>query len=107
MGQPALNSTLKPHSVEAEFIVPFIEETLIVLKGTCETVATKEKVFLRKGNQISGDISAVVAMNSSKFRGSMAITFEKDCLLGAVVKMLGEEYTEINSSLFTQYKKGC
>jgi CheY-like chemotaxis protein len=86
-----------PVRMDVAFINPFIEATLRVLQDTAGTQAHKEKVFLRKGDQITGDISAVIAMNSSQFTGSMAISFESACFLSVVNTMLGEAYTRIDA----------
>lgn len=94
---PATAPAGKP--VDVSFINPFIDATLYVLETMCSTRPTKEKVFVRTQDQISGDISAIIAMNSSKFRGSMAIAFEKATFLALVGSMLGETYTEITDEL--------
>jgi len=86
-------------NVDVRFINPFIEEVLVVLKGTCNTTAEKKEVFVRNGDRMHGDISAVIAMNSSKFHGSMAISFDKACFLGIVEGMLDETYTDINEEI--------
>lgn len=89
----------KETKLNVEFINPFIEGALSVLETTCFTPATKEAVYIRKENGISGDISAIVSMDSAEFRGSMAISFTKDCFLKLVGQMLDEQYTEINEEI--------
>ncbi len=83
--------------VDVEFINPFIEATLAVFEITANIKANKERVFVRGRDQISGDISAIVAMNSDCFVGSMAISFEEKCFLGVVEGMLGEKHPAITS----------
>jgi chemotaxis protein CheX len=61
--------------------------------------ASKEAVFARGTDQISGDISAIMPMNSERFLGSMAIAFEEMCFLGIVEQMLGEVFTEITPDI--------
>jgi chemotaxis protein CheX len=82
-------------AVDVNFINPFIEATLQVLRTTANTPATKEQVFLRKEDDLSGDISAIVAMNGNKFRGSMAISFDSGSFLSVVNGMLDEKFTAI------------
>ena len=48
---------------------------------------------------MSGDISALIAMNCTDFRGSLALTFPEDCFLKIVGKMLGEDYQEISDDI--------
>lgn len=85
--------------MSVEFINPFIDSTLKVLETMCFTKAEKDAVFVRQDDQLSGDISALVAMISKEFSGSMAIAFEKKCFLSIVSLMLGETYTEINEEI--------
>jgi chemotaxis protein CheX len=96
MGQALKNETKEPFKIDVNFILPFVESTLEVLKLTASTPATKEKVYVKTGNESSGDISAIVSMNSPKFLGSFAISFEEACFLEVVSNMLMEEYQAIN-----------
>lgn len=89
----------KNSSVDVSFINPFIEATLTVLSTTANTVAKKKSVCIRKENQISGDISSLIAMNSERYLGSMAISFEEKCFLSVVSNMLGESYTAITDEI--------
>ncbi len=89
------NQKSEPYKVDVNFINPFIKATLRVLLETCRTEAVKENIFLRTKGQISGDISAVVPMNSQYYQGSMAVSFTKKCFLGIIERMLGEKSTTI------------
>lgn len=77
--------------LDVSFINPFIEATLEVIQLMANTKVTRESVFIRANDVASGDISAVVAMMSSKFTGSFAIAFEKNCFLEIASNMLYEE----------------
>lgn len=77
--------------LDVSFINPFIEATLEVIQLMANTKVTRESVFIRANDVASGDISAVVAMISSKFTGSFAIAFEKNCFLEIASNMLYEE----------------
>ena len=83
-------------NLNVEFINPFIEAALEVLEIMCGTEAEKDFVFVKDDNETLGDISGLIAINSDKCVGSMAITFPEDVYLKIVSNMLGEEYTEIN-----------
>lgn len=89
----------KPGTMDTKAINPFIDATLRVLKTTCFTEAEKEEVYVRRQEEPAGDISALVAMNSSKFVGSMAVCFQKDCYLSIVGRMLGETYEELDEEI--------
>ncbi len=83
--------------MDVHFINPFIDATIEVLKVTADTIITKDSVLIKEQDEVSGDISAIVAMNSSRFIGSFAISFEKASFLEVASKMLYEEFTEINN----------
>ena len=93
----AQSTASKPAKVDVAFINPFIEGVLNVLSTTANVQAKKENLFVRGNDQISGDVSAVIAMNSQSFLGSMAICFEKSCFLYIVSSMLGEAYQEVTA----------
>lgn len=82
-----------------EFINPFVDGAVNVLSTTAQTPLTKEGVFVRKQDQISGDISAVIAMNSLEVQGSMAIAFDEQTFLKIVSRMLGEEFKTISPDI--------
>jgi chemotaxis protein CheX len=91
----AANTQAPVARIDVNFINPFIESTLDVLKTLCQTTCRKERAFLRANETVSGDISAIVGMVSATFRGSMGIAFEKSTFLYLVNSMLGEKYTSI------------
>ena len=82
--------------MDVNFINPFINSTLEVLGITANTKIEKDKVYIRNEETPSGDISAVLPLNSNLFMGSFALCFEKNCYLEVVSNMLMEKYTDIN-----------
>lgn len=94
------NKPIKPKfTLNVEFVNPFIAATLKVLERTCFTKAEKKEVKLRTKDTMSGDISSLVAMNCSQFKGSLALSFTEPCFLKIVGKMLGEEYRELTDDI--------
>lgn len=81
---------------DVTFVNPFIESTLEVFSVMANTKAKKDKVYLRTTDQVRGDLSAVIPMNSDDYLGSMAITFQEKCILRLVENMLGESYQSLN-----------
>jgi chemotaxis protein CheX len=78
------------------FIVnSFIDATIKVLETMAQTPVVKDSLYLKDASKSSGDISAILAIHSSKHRGSMAISFSKECFLGVLNRMLGEDNKEI------------
>jgi chemotaxis protein CheX len=94
------NKPIKPKfKMNVEFVNPFISSTIKVLQKTCFTKATKKEVKLRTKDAMSGDISALVAMNCSDFNGSLALTFPEECFLKIASSMLGEDYNELTDDM--------
>ncbi len=73
----------------------FIDGTIKVLETMAQTPVVKDTLYLRNPNQPSGDISAILSIHSTTHRGSMAISFGKDCFLGVLNRMLGENHQSI------------
>jgi chemotaxis protein CheX len=85
--------------MDINFINPFVEATLEVLQTTAAITAKKEQVFLRTPDQSSGDVSALVALNSQSYLGSFSVSFEEACFLAVVNSMLGESYQKITPEI--------
>lgn len=99
--QNALGKAAAPQPAGAGFDInivnSFIDATIKVLDTMAQTPSVKDSLYLRGPEMISGDISAILSIVSSKSRGSLAISFGKDCFLAVVNRMLGESYTEITA----------
>ena len=79
-------------SMDVKLINPFIESTLEVLKVMCGVEPSKGDVFIQDNDSeedFKSDAS-VIPMNSPAFKGSMAISFEKDCFIEIYEKLTGE-----------------
>jgi chemotaxis protein CheX len=96
INSPGIDAAQSKFKMDVNFINPFINSTLEVLGITGHTKIEKDKVYIRSEDTPSGDISAVLPLNSSVFMGSFALSFEKSCYLEVVSNMLMEKYTDIN-----------
>ena len=85
-------------NMKAEFINPFLEATVSVLKTMASLDATPGKPFLKKDSSASGDISGIVGI-TGEAEGSLCITFSKGCILYTISRMLGEDQKEINEDV--------
>ena len=86
--------------LDTDFINPFLNATLNVLKIQAGVEAKAGKIFLKKDSQKSmGSISGVIGLVSDSFNGSVNITFPEDVFLKVVSGMLGEEYTELSQEI--------
>ncbi len=86
--------------LDTDFINPFLNATLNVLKVQASVDAKPGKVFVKTDAQKSiGDISGVIGLVSDSFSGSVNITFPEKVFLEIVSGMLGETYTEMSQDI--------
>jgi chemotaxis protein CheX len=84
--------------MNVQFINPFLEGTMEVLKTMAMVEPTVGKPYIKKGNQAKGDVSGIIGMTGSA-RGSLALSFSEKSIFMIVSNMLGEKYTEINDEV--------
>lgn len=85
---------------EIKLLKPFIEGLKVVLKTMCETDAEAGKPFIRSTEAIPPiDIASYIALAGTKLTGAIVLKFPAKTYLGLVSKMLGEEFTELNSEI--------
>jgi chemotaxis protein CheX len=85
-------------NMKAEFINPFLDATLTVLKTMASVEPIPGKPFIKKGSAASGDVSGIVGITGEE-EGSLCITFSRECILFIIGRMLGEEQKEINDDV--------
>jgi chemotaxis protein CheX len=85
-------------SMKAEFINPFLEATLSVIKTMAFLEPTAGKPFIKKNVAACGDVSGIVGI-TGEAEGSLCLTFSKGCILQICSKMFGEEQKEINEDV--------
>ncbi len=85
-------------NMKAEWINPFLEATLFVLKTMAFLEAVPGKPYIKNGGAACGDVSGIVGI-TGEVEGSLCITFSKECILFIIGKMFGEEKTEINDEV--------
>lgn len=84
--------------MNVQFINPFLEGTIDVLKTMAMLEPVVGKPYLKTGNQAKGDVSGIIGMTGSA-RGSLALSFSEQSILMIVSHMLGEKYMEINDEV--------
>ncbi len=84
--------------MKAEFINPFLEATMSVLKTMAFLEPIPGNPYIKKGGAASGDISGIVGI-TGEAEGSLCLSFSKECILFIIGKMLGEEQKEINEDV--------
>lgn len=87
-------------TLDTEFINPFLNATMHVLKVQATTEAKPGKVHVKKPNdQTVGDVSGVIGIVSDSFNGSVVISFPEQTFLKIMSSMLGEEYTKLDKEI--------
>lgn len=85
-------------NLKAEFINPFLEATVLVVKTMAALEPVPGTPSIKKESSSRGDISGIVGI-TGEAEGSLSITFHKDCILHITSQMLGEEKKEINNEV--------
>lgn len=84
--------------MKAEFINPFLEATVEVLRTMAFVEPVAGKPYLKKDNVAKGDISGIIGLTGDA-RGSLALSFSETSILQIVRNMLGEEINDINGDI--------
>jgi chemotaxis protein CheX len=83
-----------------DFINPFLNATLHVLKVQANVLAEPQKIYLKKnGDSLTGDISGLIGIVSDSFNGSVVISFPEQTFLKIMSGMLGETFTVISRDI--------
>ena len=85
-------------NMKAEFINPFLEATISVLKTMAFLEAIPGKPSMKKVNSSVGDVSGIVGI-TGEAEGSLCITFSKECILFIISQMLGAQLKDINEEV--------
>lgn len=85
-------------NMKAEFINPFMEATISVLKTMALTEPVPGKPFIKKNLTANGDVSGIVGLTGAA-EGSLCLTFTKECILFISTQIFGEEQKEINDEV--------
>lgn len=93
--------TAKPGpALDVNFINPFLEATLNVLKVQASTVANPKPIFRKdEAHDKLGDVSGVIGLVSPTFSGTVVISFPESTFLGLMSRMLGETFTTITPEI--------
>ncbi|OGP71300.1 MAG: chemotaxis protein CheX [Deltaproteobacteria bacterium RBG_13_60_28] len=84
--------------MKVEYINPFLSATLEVLQTMAFMEARPGTPVVKKNDNSYGDVSGIIGI-TGPVKGSMSITFSRDCIIKIVANMLGEEFREINGDI--------
>lgn len=87
--------------VDVNFINPLVAAVVEVLRSMAQVELHRGTPFLRTPTTppSQADVSGIIAMNSDRFLGSMAICFDQSLILKIYKNMLGSDAQEINNDV--------
>ncbi len=86
--------------MDVRFINPFLYGTAEVLEKMASTKPVPGKPFAKTNDTACGDVSGIIGMTGDAI-GSLAITFDEECIIAVTNKMLGENHTAINKEVLS------
>ena len=98
----ALEDSKSSGGIDVSFINPLVGAVVEVLKTMATIELNRGQPFIRQSTDTGStksDVSGIIAMNSDRFLGSMAICFEKSLALKAYENMLGTAAPDINDDV--------
>ncbi len=91
-----LLNPISKNKIDVRFINPVLNSAVEVLTKMTAFKISSSKPYIKKASERSGDISGVVGVVSSGFKGTISISFSEKGFLAVVSKILKEETTEID-----------
>jgi len=85
--------------MKVEFINPFLDSIVNVLATMADVKATPGKPQRKEDDTANGDVTGVIGMASDQVKGSLAITFTSEAIFDIARRMLGENVTEVNTTV--------
>jgi chemotaxis protein CheX len=85
--------------MKAEFINPFLNSLLEVLKTMASIELTPQEPHLKTDRKSQGDVSGIIGMVGPQTKGSFSISLERSLALAIYANMLGEEVDDISDEV--------
>ena len=84
--------------MNVEYINPFINATVKVLKTMAYMDSTRGELSIKKDKIANGDISGIISLEGGT-RGSIGISLSTSCALAIAQNMFGETYTTLDEDI--------
>ena len=84
--------------MDVTLINPFINATINVLETMAFMTVTAGKPYVKQDNTAVGDVTGVLGLTGVA-HGTIAVTFEEECILTVVSNMLGEKMDSLNEDI--------
>lgn len=82
--------------MNVDYVNPFLNAAIHVLKTMAQVEAKHGKPFLKKGELAIGDITGIISLMGDNLEGSLSVTFPHACICMIVSSMLGEPVESIS-----------
>ncbi len=84
--------------MDVRLVNPFINATINVLETMAFITVEPGKPYLKKESVAVGDVTGVMGLTGIA-NGTIAVTFEEECILTVVSNMFGATMKELNSEI--------
>jgi len=84
--------------MNVEYINPFLQATVNVLKTMAFVEAKPGKPSLKKGDEAYGDVSGVIGLTGAT-EGSLSVTFTQSCIEQILTNMFGEPVSGVTEEV--------
>ena len=84
--------------MDVKLINPFIDATINVLETMAFMTVTAGKPYVKQDNIAVGDVTGVMGLTGVA-HGTIAVTFQENCILTVVSNMLGEKMDTLNEDI--------
>lgn len=84
--------------MNVEYINPFLEATMNVLKTMAFIESKTGKPSLKKGKEAYGDVSGIIGLTGAT-EGSLSVTFTQPCIEQILTSMFGEPVNGITDEV--------
>ena len=81
-----------------DYVEPFLEATVNVLKTMAFTEIVPGEPFMKDGEEAFGDVTGIVGLTGDT-KGSMSVTFSKSCIYHIISRMTNETVVAINEQV--------
>lgn len=85
--------------MNVEFINPFLNSMSNVLATMATLDIHPQNLGLKKDKVPPGDVTGIISMQSSRTKGTLAISFSERVILQIAQRMLGETFTSIDKDI--------
>ncbi len=81
--------------MDVELAKPFVKAAIDVIGTMAFIIPRPSKPFVKKNSIATGDVTGLVGLTGDGKRGSVSISFSKQCAVAKVTNMLGDDIQDI------------